>query len=31
MATQMETVPQKLAERAIAPAGWQVGKHAADE
>ena len=29
MATAMEDVPQKLAERAIGPAGWQVGKHAA--
>lgn len=30
MATEMETVPLKLAQRAIAPAGWQVGKHAAN-
>jgi uncharacterized peroxidase-related enzyme len=31
MATEMEEVPRKLAERAIAPAGWTVGKHGAGQ
>lgn len=28
MATEMEDVPGRLAERAIGPAGWTAGKHA---
>ncbi|QDY99473.1 carboxymuconolactone decarboxylase family protein [Nitratireductor mangrovi] len=31
MATEIEGVPQNLAERAIAPAGWQAGKHGAQD
>jgi uncharacterized peroxidase-related enzyme len=27
MATQLEDLPQKVAERTIAPKGWQPGKH----
>ena len=27
MATQLETLPAKVAARTIAPAGWEVGKH----
>lgn len=31
MATEIEGVAQNLAERAIAPAGWQAGKHGAQD
>jgi alkylhydroperoxidase family enzyme len=27
MATQLEALPVKVAERTIAPAGWEAGKH----